>query len=69
MIPGGNKKQQWSPTEITAVMRHFSDNMTNRKLATVTGWQQCKTAEHPALAICTVQNTGDSDSNAVNVYV
>ncbi|XP_073667579.1 uncharacterized protein [Paramisgurnus dabryanus] len=53
------QKQQWSPTEITAVMRHFKKHITQGKLATKIDCQQCKNAEHPALANRSLQNIRD----------
>ncbi|KTG05673.1 hypothetical protein cypCar_00044623 [Cyprinus carpio] len=38
------QKQQWPPTEITAVMRHFKNHITQGKLATKIDCQQCKNA-------------------------
>lgn len=53
------QKQQWSPTEIAAVMRHFKNHITQGKLATKIDCQQCKNAEHPALANRSLQNIRD----------
>lgn len=57
--PRRKQKQQWSPTEVAAVMRHFRDHIKKGKLATKIECQQCKTAEHPALTSRTVQNIRD----------
>lgn len=53
------QKQAWSPTEIAAVQRHFRDHIARGKLATKIECQQCKNAEHPALATRTLQNIRD----------
>ncbi|XP_067460385.1 uncharacterized protein [Thunnus thynnus] len=59
LVPRRKRKQQWSPSEVAAALRHFKTLINNGKLATVIECQQCKTAEHPALANRTVQNIRD----------
>lgn len=53
------QKRIWSPTEIAAVLRHFRDHVARGKLASKIECQQCKTAEHPALANRSLQNIRD----------
>ncbi|XP_046692024.1 uncharacterized protein LOC124376792 isoform X2 [Silurus meridionalis] len=53
------QKRIWSPTEVSAVMRHFRHHIARGKLATKIECQQCKNAEHPALASRSVQNIRD----------
>ncbi|XP_077089983.1 uncharacterized protein LOC143741597 isoform X2 [Siphateles boraxobius] len=52
-------KQIWAPTEIAAVMKHFQNHIARGKLVSKVQCQQCKTAEHPALASRSVQNIRD----------
>ncbi|XP_073716136.1 uncharacterized protein [Misgurnus anguillicaudatus] len=53
------QKRVWSPTEISAVMRHFRNHIAKCKLATKIECLQCKNAEHPALDSRSVQNIRD----------
>nr|XP_055039065.1 uncharacterized protein LOC129426651 [Misgurnus anguillicaudatus] len=53
------QKRVWSPTEISAVMRHFRNHIAKGKLATKIECLQCKNAEHPALDSRSVQNIRD----------
>lgn len=53
------QQQQWSPTEITAVMGHFKNNFSQGSRSTKIDYQQCKNAEHPALANHSLQNFGE----------
>ncbi|MED6265607.1 hypothetical protein CHARACLAT_027247, partial [Characodon lateralis] len=53
------KKYPWSPVEVAAVMRHFGKHIKKGKLATMIECQQCKKAEDPALADCSIQNIQD----------
>ncbi|XP_039519797.1 uncharacterized protein LOC120473826 isoform X4 [Pimephales promelas] len=52
-------KQMWSPKEISAVMKHFRNHIARGKLVSKIECEQCKTAEHPALASRSVQNIRD----------
>ncbi|XP_051551576.1 uncharacterized protein LOC127439363 [Myxocyprinus asiaticus] len=53
------QKQVWSQTEIAAVIRHFQNHIARGKLTSQIECQQCKNAEHPALASRSVQNIRD----------
>ncbi|KAK0147497.1 hypothetical protein N1851_013030 [Merluccius polli] len=57
--PRRKQKRLWSSTEVAAIMRHFREHIAKGKLATLIQCQQCKTAEHPALADRSVQNLRD----------
>ncbi|KAL0973531.1 hypothetical protein UPYG_G00205510 [Umbra pygmaea] len=57
--PRRKQKQQWSQKEVAAVLRHFKEHIAKGKLATMIECQQCKSAEHPALASRSVQNIRD----------
>lgn len=57
--PRRKQKWQWSAGEVAAVMRHFREHITKGKLTTMIECQQCKTAEHPALANRSLPNIRD----------
>lgn len=59
VIAEQKQKWQWSGNEISAVMRHFRKHTEKGKLATKIECQRRKTAEHPVLANCCLQNTID----------
>lgn len=58
------QKWQWSGKEISAVMRHFRKHIEKGKLPTKIECQQRRTAEHPVLANCCLQNTRDFVRNS-----